>query len=46
VIKNVVAKRDIPFLVLDGDMSDERSYPVDKTRSLLESFIEVMAARK
>lgn len=46
LIKDAVAKRDIPFLVLDGDMSDERSYPVERTSSLLESFIELMAARK
>jgi len=46
LIKDAVAKRDIPFLVLDGDMSDERSYSVEKTRFLLESFIELMAARK
>jgi benzoyl-CoA reductase/2-hydroxyglutaryl-CoA dehydratase subunit BcrC/BadD/HgdB len=46
VIKDALAKRSIPLLVLDGDMSDERSYPVERTASLLESFIELMAARK
>jgi benzoyl-CoA reductase/2-hydroxyglutaryl-CoA dehydratase subunit BcrC/BadD/HgdB len=46
LIKDALAKRDIPFLVLDGDMSDERSYSAERTRSSLESFIELMAAKK
>ena len=39
-------KKGIPFMVLDGDMSDKRKYSADRTQFLLENFIEVMAARK
>ncbi len=46
LISDVLEKRNIPFLELDGDMSDQRNYSPERTRSLLESFIEVMAARK
>ena len=46
LVRDALATRDIPFLVLDGDMSDERKYSPERTRSLLESFIELMAAKK
>ena len=46
LIEDALAKRNIPFLVLDGDMSDMRAYSAEKTRSFLETFIEVMAVRK
>jgi benzoyl-CoA reductase/2-hydroxyglutaryl-CoA dehydratase subunit BcrC/BadD/HgdB len=46
LIKDALAKKDIPLLVLDGDMSDERNYSTERTASLLESFIELMAAKK
>jgi benzoyl-CoA reductase/2-hydroxyglutaryl-CoA dehydratase subunit BcrC/BadD/HgdB len=46
IISDALEKRNIPFLELDGDMSDQRNYSPERTRSLLESFIEVMTARK
>jgi benzoyl-CoA reductase/2-hydroxyglutaryl-CoA dehydratase subunit BcrC/BadD/HgdB len=46
LIEDALAKRNIPFLVLDGDMSDMRAYSAEKTRSFLETFIEVMAVKK
>ena len=46
LIDDALAKRNIPFLVLDGDMSDMRGYSAERTSSFLETFIEVMAARK
>lgn len=46
LIEDALAKRNIPFLVLEGDMSDMRAYSTEKTRSFLETFIEVMAVRK
>jgi benzoyl-CoA reductase/2-hydroxyglutaryl-CoA dehydratase subunit BcrC/BadD/HgdB len=46
IIEDALAKRNVPFLVLDGDMSDMRRYSAERTRSFLETFIEVMAARK
>jgi len=46
LIADALQKKNIPFLVLEGDMSDKRKYPEDRTRFLLESFIDVMAGRK
>jgi len=46
MIMDALVARDVPFLVLDGDMSDQRNYSAEGTWSLLESFIEVMAVRK
>jgi len=46
IIGDRLQKRGLPFLVLDGDMSDKRKYSEERTRLLLESFIEVMASRK
>ena len=46
LIEDALTERNIPFLVLDGDMSDVRGYSAERTRSLLETFIEVMTVRK
>jgi benzoyl-CoA reductase/2-hydroxyglutaryl-CoA dehydratase subunit BcrC/BadD/HgdB len=46
LIGDTLKERDIPYLVLDGDMSDKRKYSPDRTQLLLENFIEVMAGRK
>ncbi|MDD5312797.1 MAG: 2-hydroxyacyl-CoA dehydratase family protein [Dehalococcoidia bacterium] len=46
MIGDAVQKRGVPFLALEGDISDKRKYSEDRTRLLLESFIDVMAARK
>jgi benzoyl-CoA reductase/2-hydroxyglutaryl-CoA dehydratase subunit BcrC/BadD/HgdB len=45
-IADALQKKDVPFMVLEGDMSDKRKYSEDRTRFLLESFIDVMAGRK
>jgi len=44
LLEDALAKRDIPLLVLDCDISDMRAYSAERTRLLLESFIELMAA--
>jgi len=46
LIGDNLKKRDVPYLVLDGDMSDKRRYSPDRTQLLLENFIGVMAGRK
>jgi benzoyl-CoA reductase/2-hydroxyglutaryl-CoA dehydratase subunit BcrC/BadD/HgdB len=46
LIEDALSKRGIPLLVLDGDLSDMRAYSAERTRLLLESFIELMAASK
>jgi benzoyl-CoA reductase/2-hydroxyglutaryl-CoA dehydratase subunit BcrC/BadD/HgdB len=46
LIGDALRERDIPYLVLDGDMSDKRKYSPERTHLLLENFIEVMAGRK
>jgi benzoyl-CoA reductase/2-hydroxyglutaryl-CoA dehydratase subunit BcrC/BadD/HgdB len=46
LIGDALKKRDVPYLVLDGDMSDKRRYSPDRTQLLLENFIGVMAGRK
>jgi benzoyl-CoA reductase/2-hydroxyglutaryl-CoA dehydratase subunit BcrC/BadD/HgdB len=46
LIRDALEKRGIPFMVLDGDMSDKRKYSAERTQFILENFIEVMAARK
>jgi benzoyl-CoA reductase/2-hydroxyglutaryl-CoA dehydratase subunit BcrC/BadD/HgdB len=46
MLNDAVVSRGIPFLDLDGDMSDMRAYSAERTRSFLETFIEVMAARR
>jgi len=46
LIEDAVAKKGIPLLVLDGDTVDMRAYSAERTRLLLESFIELMAASR
>ncbi|MDD5398344.1 MAG: 2-hydroxyacyl-CoA dehydratase family protein [Dehalococcoidia bacterium] len=46
LIGDVMKERDIPYLVLDGDMSDKRKYSPERTEMLLENFIGIMAGRK
>jgi len=46
LIGDVMKERDIPYLVLDGDMSDKRKYSPERTEMLLENFIAIMAGRK
>jgi benzoyl-CoA reductase/2-hydroxyglutaryl-CoA dehydratase subunit BcrC/BadD/HgdB len=46
LLGDALARRNIPFLVLDCDISDMRAYSAERTRLSLESFIELMAASK
>ncbi len=46
LIGDALKERNIPYLVLDGDMSDKRKYSPDRTQMLLENFIGIMAGRK
>lgn len=46
LLKDSMAKLDIPFLTLDVDISDPRGYSPEQTRTRLESFIEVLNQRK
>jgi benzoyl-CoA reductase/2-hydroxyglutaryl-CoA dehydratase subunit BcrC/BadD/HgdB len=46
VIGDALEKKGIPLLELDGDMSDQRCYSPDRTKSLLETFVGLMASRK
>ncbi|MDY6833455.1 MAG: 2-hydroxyacyl-CoA dehydratase family protein [Chloroflexota bacterium] len=42
IIQDVLVKRNIPFLVLEGDMLDKRNYSDQRTRESLDSFIEMI----
>lgn len=46
LIGDVMKERNIPYLVLEGDMSDKRKYSPERTEMLLENFIGIMAGRK
>jgi benzoyl-CoA reductase/2-hydroxyglutaryl-CoA dehydratase subunit BcrC/BadD/HgdB len=46
LIGDALQKKGVPYVVLEGDMSDKRKYSEDRTRDLLENFVEVMASRK
>ncbi len=46
LIGDVMRERNIPYLVLEGDMSDKRKYSPERTEMLLENFIGIMAGRK
>jgi len=46
MIGDALKEHDIPYLVLDGDMSDKRKYSPERTQFLLENFIDIMAGRK
>lgn len=42
IIKDALAKRDRPLLVLEGDMLDKRNYSAQRTRESLDTFIEML----
>jgi benzoyl-CoA reductase/2-hydroxyglutaryl-CoA dehydratase subunit BcrC/BadD/HgdB len=46
LIGDALQKKGVPYVVLEGDMSDKRKYSEERTRDLLENFVEVMANRK
>jgi benzoyl-CoA reductase/2-hydroxyglutaryl-CoA dehydratase subunit BcrC/BadD/HgdB len=46
LIGDALQKKGIPYLVLEGDLSDKRKYSEERTRHMLENFVEVMANRK
>jgi benzoyl-CoA reductase/2-hydroxyglutaryl-CoA dehydratase subunit BcrC/BadD/HgdB len=47
IIKDAVKKEfDIPFLVLEGDLYDPRYYNVGQLQTRIESFVEMVRARK
>ncbi len=46
VIRDVMRKRDVPVLILDGDGVDSRNYSREQTRLRLEAFIEMLEARR
>jgi benzoyl-CoA reductase/2-hydroxyglutaryl-CoA dehydratase subunit BcrC/BadD/HgdB len=45
VIRDLMRKRDIPMLILDGDATDSRNYSREQTRLRLEAFLEMLEAR-
>ncbi len=45
-LKDALAKRDVPFLLLDMDISDPRGYSAEQIRTRLESFAELLDQRK
>ena len=45
VIRDLMRKRDIPMLILDGDATDSRNYSREQTRLRLEAFLEMLDAK-
>jgi benzoyl-CoA reductase/2-hydroxyglutaryl-CoA dehydratase subunit BcrC/BadD/HgdB len=46
VIRDMLKKKDIPLLILDGDAIDSRNYSREPTRLRLEAFLEMLEARR
>ncbi|MGD0794037.1 MAG: 2-hydroxyacyl-CoA dehydratase family protein [Dehalococcoidales bacterium] len=46
VIRDLMRKKDIPMLILDGDAIDSRNYSKEPTRLRLEAFLEMLEAKK
>ncbi len=46
IIKIVQQKRDIPALVIEADMVDERSFSESQIETRIDAFMEVLKARK
>ncbi len=44
-LKDSMEKLDLPFLMLDMDISDPRGYSPEQTKMRLEAFIELLAQR-
>ncbi len=46
VIRDMMRKKDIPMLILDGDGTDSRNYSKEQTKLRLEAFLEMLEARR
>jgi benzoyl-CoA reductase/2-hydroxyglutaryl-CoA dehydratase subunit BcrC/BadD/HgdB len=46
IIRDMMRKKDIPMLILDGDAIDSRNYSKEPTRLRLEAFLEMLEERK
>jgi benzoyl-CoA reductase/2-hydroxyglutaryl-CoA dehydratase subunit BcrC/BadD/HgdB len=46
VIRDMMRKKGVPMLVLDGDGADSRNYSKEQTRLRLEAFLEMLGARR
>jgi benzoyl-CoA reductase/2-hydroxyglutaryl-CoA dehydratase subunit BcrC/BadD/HgdB len=46
VIRDLMRKKDIPMLILDGDSTDSRNYSKEQTKLRLEAFLEMLEARR
>jgi benzoyl-CoA reductase/2-hydroxyglutaryl-CoA dehydratase subunit BcrC/BadD/HgdB len=46
ILKIVKEKRDIPALVIEADMVDERSFSESQIETRIDAFMEVLKARK
>jgi benzoyl-CoA reductase/2-hydroxyglutaryl-CoA dehydratase subunit BcrC/BadD/HgdB len=46
VIRDMMRKKGVPLLVLDGDGADSRNYSKEQTRLRLEAFLEMLEARR
>jgi benzoyl-CoA reductase/2-hydroxyglutaryl-CoA dehydratase subunit BcrC/BadD/HgdB len=46
IIGDALKEKGIPFLNLDGDMTDERNYSAEQTMTKLTSFLEILRGRK
>ncbi|MFH1646328.1 MAG: 2-hydroxyacyl-CoA dehydratase family protein [Chloroflexota bacterium] len=46
VIRDLMKKKGVPMLILDGDGADSRNYSKEQTRLRLEAFLEMLEAKK
>jgi benzoyl-CoA reductase/2-hydroxyglutaryl-CoA dehydratase subunit BcrC/BadD/HgdB len=46
IIRDMMRKKGIPVLILDGDAIDSRNYSKEQTKLRLEAFLEMLEARK
>jgi benzoyl-CoA reductase/2-hydroxyglutaryl-CoA dehydratase subunit BcrC/BadD/HgdB len=46
VIRDMMRRKGIPMLILDGDGADSRNYSKEQTRLRLEAFLEMLEARQ
>ena len=46
VIRDLMRKKGIPTLILNGDGADSRNYSEEQTRLRLDAFLEMLEAKK
>jgi benzoyl-CoA reductase/2-hydroxyglutaryl-CoA dehydratase subunit BcrC/BadD/HgdB len=46
VIRDMMRKKDIPMLILDGDGTDSRNYSKEQTKLRMEAFLEMLDAKE